>query len=141
VDATGRTLRSVVLTLAVIAAFALALARLRRVRRPQFVVHHRYAAGVIEFGRVVLARRGEVVDARAAHALESIGATVTCRGREVLSRLGRDPLRVLAADENGILVAARVRSAPERVVRIRATDCSVRWAARVEDFALPSGTP
>lgn len=89
-------LRPLAATLLVLALFALAIARLRRVPRPRFEPVVRYAGGRVAVGRVVLARRGEPG--------RPLGWSVVCGGREVYARAGDAPLAVALVREDRVEV-------------------------------------
>jgi hypothetical protein len=97
----------------VLAAFALALARLRRVPRPRFEPVAQRAGGRVAVGRVWLARRGEPG--------RLLGWSVVCNGREVIGRPGAQPIVLEDAP------AGEVRVRAERVATVRVDTCAVRW--------------
>lgn len=102
----------------VCAAFAFALARLRRVPRPRFEPVTQYASGRVVLGRVWLSRRGETGSL--------LGWSVLCDGREVLARPGAHPMELTPLEGDRFAVRVRASDGRVREAVLDAARCAVQ---------------
>jgi hypothetical protein len=117
--------RALVSVLVAIALFAGLLLRLSRVPRPRFEAMRSFANGRVVLGRVFLARGRHPTSGT------PLGWSVLCGGREVLSRIGDAPYRVVSSDRESVTLGD---GASDRAAVVTIRDCRVAWIQAVTNL-------